>query len=155
MAKVLSLWSTDYWYRDLGLSYLPVQDMSSVWFLIGTISSQSDITGVMAEVMGTRWWKDGDKPLLNSLLFTSNPCGFLLVLRLSYLSDPLGFFLLCSRYQNIYFCLCVPIQLLKSESIAFTSTHTSFMVVMIDLQDQLTFHRIDRLIWPQKIVLWF
>ncbi len=42
--------------KDLGVSsYLSVQEMSTVWFLIGTISSRSDITGVMAEVMGTRW----------------------------------------------------------------------------------------------------
>ena len=104
---VLSLWPTecaaDYPYRDLGLSlYVPVQEMSLVCFLIGTISSQCDITGVIAEVMGTRWWRDGDEPLLNLLPLHLSSMWFSFCPLLILSVRLLGFILLCCRHQKVF-----------------------------------------------------
>lgn len=102
--------------------------------------------------MVKRWWQATSERTslhLQSMWFSFGPSLILSIRSSGFLPS------LLSLSEYFFYCLCVPIQLPKSESIAFTSTHTSCMVVMIDLQDQLTFRRIDRLIWPQKIVLWF
>lgn len=104
---LLSLWppdcAADYQNRNLGLSpYLPVQEMSSIWFVIGTISSQSDITGVMAEVMETRWWGDGDEPLLSLFSLHHSFMWFSFGPLLILSGRLLGFILLCRCHQNVF-----------------------------------------------------
>ncbi len=91
--------------------------MSSVWFLIGTISTQSDITGVMAEVMGTRWWRDGDESLLSlfslhlsSMWFSGGPL-------LRYVPISQGFVLPFCRHWNVLCCLWFPVERLLPKSI--------------------------------------
>lgn len=139
---LLSLWPTDYQadyrYRHLELSpYVPVHEMSTVWFLIGTISSQSNITGVIREVMGTRWWRDGDEPLLSlsSLHLSSMWFSFCALLILSV--RLLGFILLCCR-QNVLGFFAIKIAFgfqhncRRLNQCALTSPHTPFIFAMID-----------------------
>lgn len=137
-AAFLRLWPPDcaahYQMRNLGLSpYLSVQEMSSIWFLIGTISSQSDITGVMAEVMGTRWWGDGDEPLL-SLSSPHHSIHVVFFRPFAYLIwHIVGVYppvLLTSKCVFIAFSFQYNCHRLNQ--CAFTSPHTFLLVAMID-----------------------
>lgn len=114
---------------------LPAQELSSVWFLIGTISSRSDITGVMAEVMGTRWWRatsEHSSLHLQSLWFSFVS---LLIFRSS------GFSRLCCNYHDLFF-------------FSLSLCSNTFAEVAIDPRDQLTFHSVDRLICALSWVKW-
>lgn len=138
-----SLHPAEDWCKDLVMSpYLSAQEMSSVWFIIGTISTQSDITGVMAEVMGTRWWRDGDESLLSlftlhltSMWFSGGPL-------LRYVPISQGFVLPFCRQWNVLYCLWFPGCCLNQY--AFTSTYTTFIAGMIDCTRIIcTFYTID------------
>lgn len=119
--NLLSLWpadfAEDYWFKDLGRSpQLPVQVTPLIYFLIGTISSQSDISRVLTEVMGNRWWRDGDKPFprVSSLYLSSIWFCFFLILSVRW-----------SGFVRSCCCLWFPIRVNQP---AFTSLNTSLML---------------------------
>lgn len=124
--------AADYPNRNLGLSpYLPVQEMSSICFLIGTISSQQWHHRSHGRGDGDQM---GTSHSSASLLFNTHSCGFPSVRCLSYLADCWGSSFCAAAIKGFLKKIAFSFQYSRHRlnQCCSTSPHASVLVAMID-----------------------